>query len=71
MAGSKWHYYAEIYYNGRKEDGIYAHGSGVVTTDSDPDDAGWYTELRQEILSQLGARSSSVRSLHVMSLTRL
>jgi hypothetical protein len=66
-----WHYYAEIYYNGRKDDGLYAYGSGVVSTNRKPDEAGWYDELRQKIARELGASSTKPNGVTVMSLTKL
>ena len=66
-----WHFYAEIYYNNRKDDGLYANGSGVVTTSSEPHEYGWYDELRREILKELRVSKASPDSVMVMSLTKL
>ena len=66
-----YHFYAEIYYNGSKADGIYKYGSGVVETSRESREAGWYDEVRKSIASSLGASSTSPNNVIVMSLTRI
>lgn len=71
MEENLWHFYAEIYFNGSKSNGVYKHGSGVVKTRKTPKDFSWYDELRDEILDVLGASTSSKSSVNVISLTKL
>lgn len=71
MDERRWHFYAEIHYNGRKEDGVYRCGSGVVTSYLPTDDPSWYNDLRDQIASHIGASSSSTSNVQVMSLTPL
>lgn len=66
-----FHYYAEIYYNGSVSDGLYKHGSGVVTTKRRPDEDGWYVELREKIARDLGSSSTHPSRVVVKSLTKL
>jgi len=66
-----YHFYAEIYNNGRKADGLYKYGSGVVETSRESHEAGWYDEVRKGIASSIGASSTSPHKVTVMSLTRI
>lgn len=66
-----FHYYAEIYYNGRIKDGLYEYGSGVVATSREPNEDGWYDELRKSIASDLGSPSTNPSLVIVKSLTKL
>lgn len=68
---STYHFYAEIYWNGRKADGIFKFGSGVIETSRESQEAGWYDEVRKRIASSLGASSSSPKDVIVKSLTRV
>lgn len=68
---SLYHFYAEIYYNGSKADGVYKYGSGVVETNREPQESGWYDEIRERIASYIGAPSTNPNRVIVMSLTKI
>lgn len=69
---SMYHFYAEIYMNGNRSDGIYKSGSGVVKTSRESHESGWYDEVKKSIAASLGAHSStSLDRIIVMSLTRV
>lgn len=68
---SMYHFYAEIYYNGNKADGLYKYGSGVVDTIREPHETGWYDEIRENIAREIGASSTNPKRVIVMSLTKI
>jgi len=69
---SMYHFYAEIYINGDRSDGIYKSGSGVVKTSRESYEGGWYDEVRKSIATSLGAHpSTSLNRVIVMSLTKV
>ena len=71
MSKKLWHYYAEVYYNNNREDGIYVSGSGIVGTDLETDNPEWYNQLRLEICKDIGGTTKNLHGVVVMSLTKL
>lgn len=71
VRGRMFHYYAEIYFNGRISDGLYRCGSGVVTTTLASNEDGWYDEFRKHIASDLGSPSTSPNNVIVKSIAKL